>query len=68
MSMRNYQFPDDFLSCQYILNLFKELFALLLSDLFIEEKRFNFCVCRACEKAYISESLRRKYPNLPAKV
>lgn len=44
------------------------MFALLPSDLFIEEKRFKLHVCRACEKAYINELLRRKYPSLLAEV
>lgn len=44
------------------------MFALLPSDLFIKEKRFKFYVCRACEKAYINESLKRKYPSLLAEM
>lgn len=44
------------------------MFALLTSDLFIEEEQLKFHVCRACEKACINESLRRKFPTLLAEV
>jgi len=34
--------------------IFPSMFALLPSDLFIEDKRFKFHVCRVCGKGYIN--------------